>query len=149
MLVSETKCDHSELYCSVIAGSHLLNSYDHGTSVQYSITGHVVSVYCQYWTCLCLGLPKPCCVCWSWQGRTDRHLCLWLSFDQHGIGHQVIYKVHVDTTLMSHEYHIDGLVQDCSISSALAMEILQSCTKPLILLKIPSNLTVLFNSLPS
>ena len=26
---------------------------------------------------------------------------------------------------------IDGLVQDCSISSALAMEILQSCTKPL------------------
>ena len=28
--------------------------------------------------------------------------------------------------------HIDGLLQDCSISSALAMEILQSCTKPLI-----------------
>ena len=26
--------------------------------------------------------------------------------------------------------HIDGLMQDCSISSALAMEILQSCTKP-------------------
>ena len=26
--------------------------------------------------------------------------------------------------------HIDGLVQDCRISSALAMEILQSCTKP-------------------
>ena len=25
---------------------------------------------------------------------------------------------------------LDGLVQDCSISSALAMEILQSCTKP-------------------
>ena len=25
---------------------------------------------------------------------------------------------------------IDGLVQDCSISSALAMELLQSCTKP-------------------
>ena len=30
--------------------------------------------------------------------------------------------------------HIDGFVQDCSISSALAMEILQSCTKPLICL---------------
>ena len=28
--------------------------------------------------------------------------------------------------------YIDGLVQDCSISSALAMEILQSCTKSLI-----------------
>ena len=28
------------------------------------------------------------------------------------------------------QHDIDGLVQDCSISSALAMEILQSCTKP-------------------
>ena len=26
--------------------------------------------------------------------------------------------------------HIDGLVQDCSNSSALALELLQSCTKP-------------------
>ena len=26
--------------------------------------------------------------------------------------------------------HIDGLAQDCSNSSALAMELLQSCTKP-------------------
>ena len=26
--------------------------------------------------------------------------------------------------------YIDDLLQDCSISSALAMEILQSCTKP-------------------
>ena len=29
--------------------------------------------------------------------------------------------------------YMDGLVQDCSNSSALAMELLQSCTKPLIL----------------
>ena len=28
--------------------------------------------------------------------------------------------------------YIDGLVQDCSISIANALEILQSCTKPLI-----------------
>ena len=27
-------------------------------------------------------------------------------------------------------FHIDGLVQNCNISSVLAMEILQSCTKP-------------------
>ena len=27
--------------------------------------------------------------------------------------------------------HVDGLVQDCSKSSALVMELLQSCTKPL------------------
>ena len=30
------------------------------------------------------------------------------------------------------KYDIDGLEQDCSNSSALAMELLQSCTKPLI-----------------
>ena len=30
---------------------------------------------------------------------------------------------------MGHD-KIDGLVQDCSNSSALAMELLQSCTKP-------------------
>ena len=29
------------------------------------------------------------------------------------------------------KYQIDGIVQDCSNSSALTMELLQSCTKPL------------------
>ena len=29
------------------------------------------------------------------------------------------------------KYHVDGLVQDCSISSSLPVEILQSCTEPL------------------
>ena len=28
------------------------------------------------------------------------------------------------------QVHVDGLAQDCSISSALAMEILQFCTEP-------------------
>ena len=38
--------------------------------------------------------------------------------------------------------HIDGFVQDCSISSANALEILQSCSKPLIyyLLSVTANL---------
>ena len=36
---------------------------------------------------------------------------------------------------------MDGLVQDCSISSVLAMEILQSCTKPLIYLCYPFNIS--------
>ena len=27
-------------------------------------------------------------------------------------------------------YHIDGLVQDCSVSIANALELLKSCTKP-------------------
>ena len=39
--------------------------------------------------------------------------------------HQPIYILH-----LSLSRDIDGLVQDCSISSALAMEILQSGTKP-------------------
>ena len=33
--------------------------------------------------------------------------------------------------------HIDGLVQDCSNSSALAVELLQSCTKPSICISQP------------
>ena len=44
------------------------------------------------------------------------------------------YKIILSVTnhsMISHQEHINGLVQDCSISSALAMEILQSCTKPL------------------
>ena len=39
-------------------------------------------------------------------------------------------KLPVDKHTSLQWYHIDHLVQDCSISSALAMEILQSCTKP-------------------
>ena len=38
-------------------------------------------------------------------------------------------RYHYNTVNM---IHIDGLAQDCSISSANALEILQSCTKPLI-----------------
>ena len=33
-------------------------------------------------------------------------------------------------TLPVKSHHIDGLVQDCSNPSALAMELLHSCTKP-------------------
>ena len=32
------------------------------------------------------------------------------------------------TCIMKYIHHMDGLVQDCSISSALALEILLSCT---------------------
>ena len=34
------------------------------------------------------------------------------------------------TRLLSWRHHVDALVQDCNNSSALAMELLQSCTKP-------------------
>ena len=35
-----------------------------------------------------------------------------------------------DTLMMYWKWHVDGSLQDCDISWALAMEILQSCTKP-------------------
>ena len=44
--------------------------------------------------------------------------------------------------------HIDGLVQDCSISSVLAMEILQSCTRPSIFNIGPGNDLLLDDTKP-
>ena len=41
-------------------------------------------------------------------------------------------STHTCMLKISNLVHIDGLIQDCSISSVLAMEILQSCTKLLI-----------------
>ena len=41
--------------------------------------------------------------------------------------------VKLDKITFASDY-IDGLVQDCNNSSALALELLQSCTKPLIFL---------------
>ena len=40
-----------------------------------------------------------------------------------------------DICTLAPNAYIDGLVQDCSISSALAMEIVQSSTKPSIYLE--------------
>ena len=42
------------------------------------------------------------------------------------IGPYIIWKLSADTD----RYHINGLVQDCSVLLANALEILQSCTKP-------------------
>ena len=44
-----------------------------------------------------------------------------------GVAALVVIKI---ASLFSYIHYIDGSVQDCSISSALAMEILLSCTKP-------------------
>ena len=55
----------------------------------------------------------------------------------------IIYTIHISVQITStmhnltkreHIDHVDGLVQYCSNSSALAMELLQSCTKPSILI---------------
>ena len=41
------------------------------------------------------------------------------------------YKSQIKPMMTQFAYtYIEGLVQDCSIFSVLAMEILQSCTKP-------------------
>ena len=45
----------------------------------------------------------------------------------------------IDISLTIDPAHIDGLVPDCSNSSALAVELLQSCTKPLICVGLLSN----------
>ena len=60
-----------------------------------------------------------------WINKTE---ALWFSSRIKGL------KSHLVDAVMSH-YHmvhndIDGLVQDCSNSSALAVELLQFCTKP-------------------
>ena len=44
--------------------------------------------------------------------------------------HNIFLKENVWISIQLHGYHFDGLVQDCSISIANAMEILQYCTKP-------------------
>ena len=49
--------------------------------------------------------------------------------------------------LQQNNKYIDGLVQDCSNSSALAIELLQSCTKPYIYIYIYNCPTLLENAL--
>ena len=43
----------------------------------------------------------------------------------------VVYRLSIMWQLWKQVYYVNGLVEDCSNSIALAMELLQSCTKPL------------------
>ena len=45
-------------------------------------------------------------------------------------GLQTIFMHHLQKTMVTN-HHFEGLVQDCSNSIANALELLQSCTKPL------------------
>ena len=54
---------------------------------------------------------------------------------------QSVFTLYSDTSTHRHADHADGFVQDCSISGALAMEILQSCAKPLISMHLRSCLS--------
>ena len=51
--------------------------------------------------------------------RTQQFGCQYVNFGTVVISPEIVFGE-----------NIDGLVQDCSISIALAMEMLQSCTKP-------------------
>ena len=51
-------------------------------------------------------------------------ICETLFWSRHGL-----FCIGLINTLKSAQAYIDGLVQDCSIASAFAMEILQYCTK--------------------
>ena len=50
--------------------------------------------------------------------------------------------------MCDHNLDIDGLVQDCSTSSALAMELLQSCAKPSIWFWMMFKVLLTINKIP-
>ena len=59
---------------------------------------------------------------------------------------EVVYGMNTDEKVMAEwrslaSNQIDVLVQDCSNSSALAMELLQFCTKPSIICHFPGKFT--------
>ena len=64
--------------------------------------------------------------CWWF----EIHLTLWCPCNNTGVLLICTYQLMSTWWLQMSWCHINGLVQDCSISSAVAMEILQSCTKP-------------------
>ena len=64
--------------------------------------------------------------------QVQLHSSVWSRLDGQGRVKLPVGQVDLGN-LLNHVIMIDGLVQDSSISSALAMEILQSCTKPSIL----------------
>ena len=69
-------------------------------------------------------LQKPC------QLQTDRWIAgrtRWILHTPHQL---CCVAVQIDPK--NHTHYFDGLAQDCSNSSAIAVELLQSCTKPLI-----------------
>ena len=63
----------------------------------------------------------------------QQHFLLWrhLMFNRIYVWYHSTGTLWTHSTLSTPREEINGLVQDCSNSSALAMELLQSCTKPL------------------
>ena len=61
-----------------------------------------------------------------YQCQLWNHISLYLS----NVDSQQLTKLSDNEERIYVAYHVDGLVQDCSNSSALAMELLQACTEP-------------------
>ena len=72
----------------------------------------------------------------SWQTDPSHHHQWWTSYSpQQGttkdrVSNGLVTNWSISTSFLTQKSHIDGLVQDCSNSSALALELLQSCAKP-------------------
>ena len=82
-------------------------------------------------------LPEPMQTYWSLYPLRTKYSEIWAQIQtclfQEKAFEEVIFKLVAMLSgprLNLSSCHIDGLVQDCSISSASAMEILQSCTQP-------------------
>ena len=105
----------------------------------FRVTGHLCGEFTgrRWIACTNASDAEPWCFVWAWTNG-------WVNRDA---GDLRRHRAHHDVTVMdycpSHALrgapytncfcviiNIDGLVQDCSIYSALAMEILQSCIKP-------------------
>ena len=84
----------------------------------------------------CLEADLICCEWWAVTGCHG----MWRAW-------QGIYRWSYESS--HNTYHFDGLVQDCSISSALAVEKLQACAKPLLSLMEVWQVNVKPSSLPS
>ena len=70
------------------------------------------------------------CQIWMWCKEFNRYFDRIENFAYGEINERNFSNLHPRYWVRVVRQHIDGLVQDSSISSALAMEILQSCTRP-------------------
>ena len=88
---------------------------------------------CNFWLVSVMNIKPP----FSWVSTFTKGACvLRVARARETIRHFVAHTIDTRITCTffniwrTEDDHLDDLLQDCSISSALAMEILQSCTKP-------------------
>ena len=93
------------------------------------------SRWCHYLFTWCIWITEDSCGNYhSW----DKWIFQWFYYLQNKFSYAGTFILNqgsgilaaYDTLMMYWKWHVDGSLQDCGISWALAMEILQSCTKP-------------------